>query len=705
MKILRHLGLGLVISLLGLFIVAQSANSESLNRCIQFSGSNYAEASKRLITLDRDFTVEMWVYSNPSNEGKFAEFISQGAQPYAFYMGVDPKGFLRMGDIWTETGIKLKSNTWTHIALIFKAPSSLNLAINGKIVATKTIDRPAFNTAGTDTRFGAYYWPIPAEFFSGCLDEVRIWNVTRTESEINNYKDTSGISFPLDGLQYSYSFDSLTGYKNSMKVLSPDVVAKNQSSLINEATLQAKGGLLANTPRGNLISNDEIENCFLGPKTNSTSKLGNLPEVTKINGRDERQTSVDLDLNGLPDGACVGLDIFVKGTTEPLTSTVGIYLELAPSRNRMNLDTSAVGCAAGKSEVEARSWWSFGARFSQYGPAIKIPNCFGSIPTQGSKILAQHASISLLGEGNNQSAWAFQTTLRLKDSGLLPAATRTARLVSATVQEESGCHSLLKIAILQKISNSIWVDVGNFDNWIKGSNCSEGQPYQPIKKVSLPDTTVLRWKLSDGATWEVLSVPFIMSPGANGSKTDVSEKQPIDTAKSIQLETPRNFLASRVGNQLVIRVELPIGTRSKVDSVALIATGLGYSVSNPLIGSIDKVFGIFKIPQARISGKNTLETVFIESRGKNVLTSTRLKEEFDFSKFVVTPSAKPSPKVSPSQTKVITPKPTAKPTTEAKPSTVKPSATPNMSAIKCLKGQISRTFLATKCPPGWKIFK
>ena len=48
------------------------AQAESTNRCLQFSGNNYAEIGSKLIPVDKDFTVEMWVYSFPANNGKFA---------------------------------------------------------------------------------------------------------------------------------------------------------------------------------------------------------------------------------------------------------------------------------------------------------------------------------------------------------------------------------------------------------------------------------------------------------------------------------------------------------------------------------------------------------------------------------------------------------------------------------------------------------
>jgi hypothetical protein len=686
-------------------IAAPIARAETANKCLQFNGNSYAQAPSKLIPVDKDFTVEMWVYSSTNNNGKFAEFISQGTQPYAFYIGVDPNGQLRMGDIWMDTGIKLPTNIWTHIALTHTATDALFLYVNGEIIAKKLAGRSSYNSSGNSTRMGAVYWETSiAEFFTGCLDEVRFWDTVRTPQEIADYKDVFGISTSSRGLIASYSFDTITGFYNAIRKIYPDTVTylPTEASAGEKFSFSVVGQTLSAPSKGSVISNQAIENCFMGNKTSAISSLSNIPKVLKVNGRDIRQTSVDLLINGLPSGACVGADTFLRGTTEPINSTVGIVSEIDAAGNtprfRMNIDSSSTECSGGtNNKIEVRLWWSDGSRYSTYSAPFMIPDCFGTIPASSTSLLSKSASVSLIGTSSNASPWAFQTSLRLKSAGLAPAATRTSNVVTDKVQDLNGCHGITKIMILQKVSNGVWVDVGDNDEWANAKNCDAQHPYQPVKKVSLADTTVLRWKVSNGSDWEMFSTPFIHVVGSDGTKTGDSSNSTTNnssTTQTIKLEQPTNISLSLIGNEIIIKVVLPSATRSYVQEVDLVSSTLGYPTQSPLVGKVEGAYGVFRIPSSKIEGKTGKHTVKIDSRGTGVITSRELTEEVDLSKMKSTPN-KVVPKVTGK------PKTVAKPSINAKPVTPKPSNSP-VSAIKCSKGSIVRTFLAAKCPPGWK---
>lgn len=667
---------------------APTATAETANKCLQFNGNSYAQAPSKLIPVDKDFTVEMWVYSSPSNNGKFAEFISQGTQPYAFYMGVDPNGLLRMGDIWMDTGIKLPTNTWTHIALTHTVTDSLFLYVNGEIVAKKNAGRISYNSLGMATRVGAVYWETNvSEFFTGCLDEIRIWNTVRNPQEIADYKDIFGISTNSSGLIASYSFDTVTGFYNAIKKFYPDTVMylPTDGPAAEKLSFSVVGQTLSVPSKASVISNQSIANCFMGSKTSSISNLSNIPKVLKVNARDVRQTSVDLQIKGLPKGACVGADTFLRGTTEPITSTVGIVSDIDSagntSRFRMNIDSSSTECSAGpNNKIEVRLWWSDGSRFSTYGAPYTIPDCFGVIPASSTSLLSKSASVSLIGTAGKTSPWAFQTSLRLRSASLAPAATRTSNIVTDTVQDLNGCHTFTKVMILQKVSNGVWVDVGDVDDWVKAKNCDADHPYQPIKRVSLPDTTVLRWKLSSGIDWEMFSTPFIHVVGSDGTKSNNSSSGSLST-QIIKLEQPTNFSLSMIGKEIVIRVTLPSATRSAVQEVNLVASTLGYPTESPFIGKIEGNYGVFRIPTSKLSGKTGKHTLKIDSRGTGVITSRELVEVVDLSKYTEAP-------------KVVEPKTTTKPKVPSKP-----------QKVTCYKGALIRTFDGDACPPGYKLKK
>jgi hypothetical protein len=660
-------------------VAIDSAKADTLSRCLEFNGKNYAEAGSRIVPVSGNFTVEMWVYPEKGNLGSFAEFISQGTQPFPFYMGLDPKGFLRLGDSWASTGVSIKSEVWTHIAFSHDISNTGRLYVNGILVRSNVSAKP-FNTAGTNTRFGAQFGPTPYEFFKGCLDEVRIWDTIRTSEEIRFNKDRLGISTQTAGLVASYSFDVLNGYKNAQKIIYPDASKNNPSgsTQLKSLTFSAPGGNLVLDLRGNYVPKAGIEKCEpqKGKFDVVTSK--NLPAVLSVNGRTERQTSVEVSVTGLPVGACVGFDTFVTGTTEPLSSTVAILSvpSTAAPANRfmMNLDTSFSGCNMGRSQIEVRGWWSDGQKTSQYGPAYKLPGCSGNIAITSISLLTDLTSVSLVGEDGRPSAWRAQTNDRLMFGKFQPASTRVGNQVFDQIQELEACHSILKVGMLQKIQDGIWVDVRSFDRWVVAQNCGPSTSYQPVVSMSLPDTTVLRWKVSDGATWEYFTKPFIRQTGAVGTPS-VSDLSNDETKK---LEQPTSLSFTVIGKDVVIKVILPPATRTRVQEVNLVAPTLGYPVQSALLGKIEGGFGVFRIPISKLAGKTGKHTVKIDSRGSGVTTSKELVEVIDLSKYLDVP-------------KPVTTKVTPKPKAPVKP-----------PQVTCLKGAIVRNFDGKVCPPGYK---
>ncbi|MCB9333943.1 MAG: DNRLRE domain-containing protein, partial [Lewinellaceae bacterium] len=87
----------------------------------------------------------------------------------------------------------LPSNTWTHIAATYDQPSGVwNLYINGALDKTLNLGT-GFSPANTSIQHAAVGTAmnstgVAAGFFNGLVDEVRIWNVARTPTEIlDNY--------------------------------------------------------------------------------------------------------------------------------------------------------------------------------------------------------------------------------------------------------------------------------------------------------------------------------------------------------------------------------------------------------------------------------------------------------------------------------------------------------------------------------------
>ncbi len=123
-----------------------------------------------------------------------------------------------------------------------------------------------------------------------------------------------------------------------------------------------------------------------------------------------------------------------------------------------------------------------------------------------------------------------------------------------------------------------------------------------------------------------------------------------------------------------LAVEANLGN-VKVETIYLLSPTIGYSGGSKLAGKITGNIAKFLIPISKLKGVSKIDINLISSNGEGSATTSRKAIPIDDSSKSTIPSAKPTPTVSK--------KPTA----------------PN--SIKCSKGDRSRTFVGTVCPPGW----
>lgn len=170
--------------LLSLSCAFYSASAQ--NTALLFDGSTTSVTTTQMIVpTTGDFTVEFWALlpTFPAGTGGLAEFISQGQSGGGFYMGTDNiNGNFRMGDNWLNTGVPVPLGRWMHLALAYSSASTTaTFYIDGVQKATNStysISAGSSNTA-LGIQFGAF-----GEFMAGSMDELRIWNIARTPTQI-----------------------------------------------------------------------------------------------------------------------------------------------------------------------------------------------------------------------------------------------------------------------------------------------------------------------------------------------------------------------------------------------------------------------------------------------------------------------------------------------------------------------------------------
>jgi len=154
--------------------------ANSNNFALRFDGgSTWIEFTNAVIPASGDFTVEAWAYANGLDG--YRDILSQGSGGNAFYLGYR-SGMARAGDGWEYIGsVPWPQNAWHHFAVVKSSTNTL-LYIDGALAASKggTIPNPA---SSTPLRFGRQYGGN-GEYWAGDIDEVRIWNVARSASDL-----------------------------------------------------------------------------------------------------------------------------------------------------------------------------------------------------------------------------------------------------------------------------------------------------------------------------------------------------------------------------------------------------------------------------------------------------------------------------------------------------------------------------------------
>ena len=160
------------------------------------------------------FTEEAWIYSGNTADGNYHGIM--GSQPTStfdrgpsvyIYNATDIQFGFSDGSTWHAHTVEdvIEQNTWVHIAVTYDG-TNYSLYINGILEFTTTTDAGNYPTRGI-----TYIGKVDA-YFSGKIDEVRIWDDARTETEIrqNMYQELSDPTSETNLVAY-YKFNATSG--------------------------------------------------------------------------------------------------------------------------------------------------------------------------------------------------------------------------------------------------------------------------------------------------------------------------------------------------------------------------------------------------------------------------------------------------------------------------------------------------------------
>lgn len=186
----------------------------STNNAVVFNGSATSKATVNGGTFNtQSLTVEVWAKVSGVASGG-GELVSNGNN---YGLRIRPDGSLNFfthngSRVWKGynlTGVNLKDNAW-HQIVVTKDLSNVKFYIDGVLKKTVTVTNSISYTLGNNFSVGQHANGDPAFNLTGSVDEVRIWNVARTATQITNNKNIE-ITAPQTNLLGYWRFNETSG--------------------------------------------------------------------------------------------------------------------------------------------------------------------------------------------------------------------------------------------------------------------------------------------------------------------------------------------------------------------------------------------------------------------------------------------------------------------------------------------------------------
>lgn len=213
MKQIKNIASGWMVVCLGFFSFnsfAQAPFSTPDNvgsgNGLDFNGvNNYVDCGNAAaFNFDRTntFTIEGWFRTNAATVGIDA-LVTKITQTGSFpgWAALLDNGRPRIQLVNNNTSNKLDvmaanafdDTEWHFVAFTYdgsSTPGGINIYVDGQLQAVNTVQNNLTGTIAT-TRPLTYGGRTSSQFFDGQMDEVRVWNVVRTQQEIRDEMCTS----------------------------------------------------------------------------------------------------------------------------------------------------------------------------------------------------------------------------------------------------------------------------------------------------------------------------------------------------------------------------------------------------------------------------------------------------------------------------------------------------------------------------------
>jgi len=277
-----------------IFNINAQSNFVGSGLTLDFDGdaSNYYDLGNNFNSLNFPLTLEAWVFQEEyelfgpifSTDGStsgnyygfYARFSPVGNLIFEIGNGLGAGGAHRRGKTTTTIA---PLNEWIHLAIVANSITDIKFYFNGVLQPSANTDGGATNTTilhnSNTANIGRYATVHRADAFNGKIDEVRLWNISRTEANIRDKMCEKLTEAEIGLIGYWIVDEDLTS--TTVIDYSPSGIDANLVGIVNK--------LNSGAPIGNesvLIydvdyAGDVLTLNSAGGDKLKVSKIGNLP--------------------------------------------------------------------------------------------------------------------------------------------------------------------------------------------------------------------------------------------------------------------------------------------------------------------------------------------------------------------------------------------------------------------------------------------
>lgn len=191
-------------------------------------------------------TVEAWIKTtanaNPNNNGvqqiitDWGSFVTGGRWTFCLLWSNAIR--IEVGGNGLSGNIAVNDGNWHHVAGVYNptATNTVSLYVDGVLDVAGNLTVTTNTVASINLQIGKRV--DGARHFDGAIDDVRVWNVARSQSDIAANMNNEICSIPTTGLQAYYNFNEGTaGGNNNGLTAVPDWSGNNYNATATNFTM------------------------------------------------------------------------------------------------------------------------------------------------------------------------------------------------------------------------------------------------------------------------------------------------------------------------------------------------------------------------------------------------------------------------------------------------------------------------------------